>query len=186
MSTQNLLMQSYIGHICTWFFSIVSFQMSLTLPAQTNLQPFPSWNQKFQKQLFPHPTFVTFSFHTTNQIQQFCQIIMTRRKMAKTKRLTNIWFSLCTSQKSMRALFSLITSRKEWKLLFFTFQWKVFTSRTYQTHSCWGLPPGKKGLINRYADVWLRFWSWCLVEIMKVKDQDLCKNLWYDLKRLLW
>ena len=36
------------------------------------------------------------------------------------------------------------------------------------------------------ADVWLRFWSWFLVEIMKIKfDQDLCKNLWYDLKKLL-
>ena len=27
------------------------------------------------------------------------------------------------------------------------------------------------------ADVWLRFWSWCLVEILKMFDQDLCKNL---------
>ena len=36
------------------------------------------------------------------------------------------------------------------------------------------------------ADVWLRFWSWCLVEILKMFDQDLCKNLWYDLKKLLW
>ena len=26
------------------------------------------------------------------------------------------------------------------------------------------------------ADVWLRFWRWCLVEILKMKfDQDLCK-----------
>ena len=37
------------------------------------------------------------------------------------------------------------------------------------------------------ADVWLRFWSWCLVEILKKKfDQDLCLNLWYDPKKLLW
>ena len=34
----------------------------------------------------------------------------------------------------------------------------------------------------READVWLRFWSWCLVEILKMKfDQDLCLNLWYEL-----
>ena len=32
------------------------------------------------------------------------------------------------------------------------------------------------------ADVWFRFWSWCLVEILKMKfDQDLCLNLWYKL-----
>ena len=32
------------------------------------------------------------------------------------------------------------------------------------------------------ADVWLRFWNWCLVEILKMKfDQDLCLNLWYEL-----
>ena len=31
------------------------------------------------------------------------------------------------------------------------------------------------------ADVWLKFWSWCMVEILKKKfDQDLCLNLWYD------
>ena len=31
------------------------------------------------------------------------------------------------------------------------------------------------------ADVWLRFLSWCLVEILKMKfDQDLCLNLWYE------
>ena len=36
------------------------------------------------------------------------------------------------------------------------------------------------------ADVWLIFWSWCLVEILKMFDQDLCKNLWYNLKKLLW
>ena len=30
------------------------------------------------------------------------------------------------------------------------------------------------------ADVWLRFWRWCLVEILKMKfNQDLCLN-WYD------
>ena len=35
------------------------------------------------------------------------------------------------------------------------------------------------------ADVWLR--SWFLVEILKMKfDQDLCLNLWYDLRKLLW
>ena len=51
----------------------------------------------------------------------------------------------------------------------------------------------KLGLVKIYkfkfcrnADVWLRFWSWCLVEILKMFDQDLCKNLWYDLKKLLW
>ena len=39
---------------------------------------------------------------------------------------------------------------------------------------------------NRDADVWLRF-SWCLVGFLKMKfDQDLCKNLWFDLKKLLW
>ena len=38
----------------------------------------------------------------------------------------------------------------------------------------------------RNADVWLRFWSWCLVKILNMFDQDLCKNLWYDLKKLLW
>ena len=33
----------------------------------------------------------------------------------------------------------------------------------------------------------LRIWNWCLVEILKMKfDQDLCLNLWYDLKKLLW
>ena len=32
------------------------------------------------------------------------------------------------------------------------------------------------------ADVWLRFWSWCLVEILKMKfDQGMCLNLWYVL-----
>ena len=35
--------------------------------------------------------------------------------------------------------------------------------------------------------VWLRFWSWCKVEILKMKcDQDLCLNLWYDPKKLFW
>jgi hypothetical protein len=32
----------------------------------------------------------------------------------------------------------------------------------------------------------LRFWSWCKVEILKMFDQDLCLNLWYDPKKLLW
>ena len=32
------------------------------------------------------------------------------------------------------------------------------------------------------ADVWLRCWTCWLVEILKMKfDQDLCKNLWYEL-----
>ena len=32
----------------------------------------------------------------------------------------------------------------------------------------------------------LIFWSWCLVDILKIKfDQDLFLNLWYDLKKLL-
>ena len=32
----------------------------------------------------------------------------------------------------------------------------------------------------------VEIFSWCLVEIMKMKyDQDLCLNLWYDLKKLL-
>ena len=47
----------------------------------------------------------------------------------------------------------------------------------------------KLGLVNifnfkfsRDADVWLRFWSWCLVDVPKIIfDQDLCLNLWYDL-----
>ena len=30
--------------------------------------------------------------------------------------------------------------------------------------------------------VWSRFWSWFLVKILKMSDQDL----WYDLKKLLW
>ena len=35
---------------------------------------------------------------------------------------------------------------------------------------------------SRGADVWLTFWSWCLVEILNINfDQDLCKNLWFDL-----
>ena len=38
----------------------------------------------------------------------------------------------------------------------------------------------------RNGDVWLRFWSWCKVEILKMFNQDLCLNLWYDLKKLLW
>ena len=43
-----------------------------------------------------------------------------------------------------------------------------------------------KFLSLRFADIWLRLWSWCLVKILKMFDQDLCKNLWYDLKKLLW
>ena len=35
------------------------------------------------------------------------------------------------------------------------------------------------------ADVWLRFWNWCLVEILMMKfDQDLFLNMWYDLKQV--
>ena len=51
----------------------------------------------------------------------------------------------------------------------------------------------KLGLVKIYkfkfcrnADVWLRFWSWCLVKILKMFDQGLCKNLWYDQKKLIW
>ena len=37
------------------------------------------------------------------------------------------------------------------------------------------------------GDVWLKFWIWCLVEILKKKfDQDLCLNFWYDFKKLYW
>ena len=36
------------------------------------------------------------------------------------------------------------------------------------------------------ADDWLRFWSWCLFEILKMTfDQDLCLNLLWAI-RLLW
>ena len=34
---------------------------------------------------------------------------------------------------------------------------------------------------SRDADVLLRFWSWCLVDVLKMFDQDLCLNLWYEL-----
>ena len=51
----------------------------------------------------------------------------------------------------------------------------------------------KLGLVKIYkfkfcrnADVWLKFWSWCLVKILKMFDQGLCKNLWYDQKKLIW
>ena len=37
----------------------------------------------------------------------------------------------------------------------------------------------------RNGDVWLKFWSWCKVEILKMFDQDLCLNLWYDPKKFL-
>ena len=41
--------------------------------------------------------------------------------------------------------------------------------------------------LSRNPDIWLRFRSWCLFEILKMKfDQDLCKNLQYELKKLLW
>ena len=36
------------------------------------------------------------------------------------------------------------------------------------------------------ADVWLRFWSRCLFEILKMKfDHNLCLNLWYELNPLV-
>ena len=35
--------------------------------------------------------------------------------------------------------------------------------------------------------MFLEIFSWCLVKILKMKcDQDLCLNLCYDLKKLLW
>ena len=39
---------------------------------------------------------------------------------------------------------------------------------------------------SRNADVWMRFWSYCLIEIMKVNDQNLFEHFWYNLKNLLW
>ena len=40
-----------------------------------------------------------------------------------------------------------------------------------------GLVKILKFKFSRDADVWLRFWSWCMVEILKMKiDQYLCKN----------
>ena len=34
-------------------------------------------------------------------------------------------------------------------------------------------------MLSRDADVWLRFWSWWLFEILEMKfDQDLCLNLY--------
>ena len=52
----------------------------------------------------------------------------------------------------------------------------------------------KQGLVNilnfkfsRSGDVWCGFWSECLIDILKMKfEQDLCLNLWYDLKKLFW
>ena len=36
--------------------------------------------------------------------------------------------------------------------------------------------------LSPVADVWSKFLSWCLVNILKMKfDQDLCQNLWYEL-----
>ena len=41
-----------------------------------------------------------------------------------------------------------------------------------------------KSWFGFWSDVWLRFWNWCLVEILKMKyDQDVCNNLCYDLKK---
>ena len=38
---------------------------------------------------------------------------------------------------------------------------------------------------SRIVDIWLIFWNWCLVKILKMKfDQDLYKNSWYDQKKL--
>ena len=37
------------------------------------------------------------------------------------------------------------------------------------------------------ADCLVEIFSWCLVEILKMRcDQDLCLNLWYDFKKLVW
>ena len=60
----------------------------------------------------------------------------------------------------------------------------------YEVHSWsrfwFGLVKIFKFKFCRNGDVWLRFWSWCKVEILKMFDQDLYKNLWYYLKKLLW
>ena len=60
----------------------------------------------------------------------------------------------------------------------------------YEVHSWsrfwFGLDKIFKFKFCQNGDVWLRFWSWCKVEILKMFDQDLCLNLWYDLKKLLW
>ena len=54
----------------------------------------------------------------------------------------------------------------------------------YEVHSWsrfwFGLVKIFKFKFCRNGDVWLRFWSWCKVEILKMFDQDLCLNLWYD------
>ena len=55
-----------------------------------------------------------------------------------------------------------------------------FEAKVWSLFCYWGLVVVMKFCWN--ADVWLRFWSWCLVEFLKMFDQDLCKNLWYDLK----
>ena len=34
---------------------------------------------------------------------------------------------------------------------------------------------------SRDTDVWLRFGSQCLIKILKLFDQDLCNNPWYEL-----
>ena len=54
--------------------------------------------------------------------------------------------------------------------------------RGYELNLSWDSKLGLDKILNfkfsRDADVWLRFWSWCLVEIIKMKfDQDLWKNL---------
>ena len=39
----------------------------------------------------------------------------------------------------------------------------------------------------KFSQVWLRISSWYLVDILKMKfDQDLCKNLWHDLRKYPW
>ena len=65
-------------------------------------------------------------------------------------------------------------------------------SYLWSAMKCWMLL--KLGLVNILnlkfspdTDICLRFLSWCLVEILKMKfDQDLCLNLWYDFKNSLW
>ena len=44
----------------------------------------------------------------------------------------------------------------------------------------WGSQDFKFKFI-RDTDVLLRFGSWCLIKILKLFDQDLCNNLWYEL-----
>ena len=78
-----------------------------------------------------------------------------------------------------------------------------FEAEVWSLFCCWCLVVAMKFILGRDSGlvwsrflslscrngdvtVWLRFWSWCKVEILNMFDQDLCKNLWYDLKKLLW